>query len=103
MSLAVGDCVRIKTPEENEAEGRYVCKGSAIDKWQNQMCVVESVCFYQFGDEDGYKLSFVDPLGAFAYPDDCLSDYIWREYQLELNNGSVSAEEYESLLCGENM
>lgn len=97
----VGDLVRIKTPEENEAMGHTVLKGSAIDVWQNELCVVSEAYYNYFPGSYGYKLVFLEPFEKRSVGNMGISDFVWNEIELDADkNNEIKPDMYENLING---
>lgn len=103
MKYKVGDRVRIKTPQE--LKGYKVHYGTAIDKWQNEICVVCAETTIPSGQR--YKLSFLYPREK---PEDMFAcginmcDYLWEEFELAavpIEEETVDQVAYEQLIGGD--
>jgi len=97
MTFAVGDLVRIKAPHELNVKAQ---SGSAIDKWQNKICVIQAVKPSIYGGR--YELSFCDPpkdmYDEYAVGTH-ISKYFWEEFELEyVKTPDIEEQAYEELL-----
>ena len=104
MSYNVGDQVRIKSPEE--LKGIKVQGGSAIDKWQNEICKIIEI--RQKINGRRYKISFLEKHKDRGYEFAAgvpINQYMWEEYELELidtfaTTANIEEKAYEALLGG---
>ena len=97
----IGDCVRIKTPKE--LKGRKVQYGSAIDKWQNEICIVRDVRPSIVGVK--YMIDFCAPRKCEEDRFACrvrIDEFWWEEYELALvEEKTVDADAFSQLIGGE--
>lgn len=101
MKFKIGDCVRIKTPKE--LKNRKIQYDSAIDKWQNEICVVRETRPSIVGVK--YRIDFCAPRKREEDRFACgirIDGFWWEEYELApVEEKTVDADAFSRLIGGE--